>query len=154
MPQIGSAGNSLTLIAQDDLQPFTGKKSKDMNLHALPWPRAELEQLGDVDVELRVTLSYFIEPNPARRGWKNRHRYASHGLRFAVQKPTESVDKLRKRVNKDARADEEGKLGSDGDSEGWVIKPNLRAPPGRQRHRRRRCRHSMNGSTDGSGRNG
>jgi hypothetical protein len=96
-----------------------------MNLHALPWPRAELEQLGEVKVELRVTLSYFIEPNPARRGWKNRHRYASHGLRFAVQKPAESVVNLRKRVNQDAREEEEGG-GAEGDSEGWLLKPNLR----------------------------
>jgi Subtilase family len=58
-----SAGNALTLIAQDELQPFTEDKSNEMNLHALPWPSAELEQLGDVEVELRVTLSYFIEPN-------------------------------------------------------------------------------------------
>jgi len=120
-----SAGNSLTLIAQDSLQPFTEDRSNEMNLHALPWPRSELEQLGDVKVELRVTLSYFVEPNPARRGWKNRHRYASHGLRFAVQKPAESVVNLRKRVNQDAREEEEGG-GAEGDSEGWLLKPNLR----------------------------
>ena len=120
-----SAGNSLTLIAQDSLQPFTGDRSNEMNLHAFPWPRAELEQLGEVEVELRVTLSYFIEPNPARRGWRNRHKYSSHGLRFAVQKPTESVVKLRKRVNKDAR-DEEEEIGAEGDSEAWLLKSNLR----------------------------
>jgi len=120
-----SAGNSLTLIAQDELQPFTKDRSNEMNLHRLPWPRAELEQLGEVKVELRVTLSYFIEPNPARRGWKNRHRYASHGLRFAVQKPAESVSNLRKRVNQDARGEEE-EVEAKGDSEGWLLKPNLR----------------------------
>lgn len=122
-----SASNSLTLITQDDLQPFTGKRSKDMKLHQLPWPRAELEQLGATEVELRVTLSYFIEPNPARRGWKDRHRYASHGLRFAVQKPAETPEKLRKRINKDARGAEDGKFGAEGDSDGWLLKPNLRA---------------------------
>src|SRR5690606_16795861 len=104
---------------------FTGKKSNEMNLHELPWPRAELERLGETEVELRVSLSYFIEPNPARRGWKDRHRYASHGLRFAVQKPTESVVNLRRRVTKDARDEEEG-LGSDGDADGWMLRPNLR----------------------------
>src|SRR6185436_5211621 len=95
------------------------------HVHALPWPKAVLEGLGETPVRLRVTLSYFIEPNPARRGWKNRHRYASHGLRFAVQKPAESVTNLRKRVNKDARDEEEG-LGADGDADGWCLKPNLR----------------------------
>jgi hypothetical protein len=120
-----SAGNALTLIAQDELQPFTGNKSNEMNLHRLPWPRAALQQLGEMEVELRVTLSYFIEPNPARRGWKKRHSYASHGLRFAVQKPTESIANLRKRVNKDARDEDEG-AGAEADSEGWLLKQNLR----------------------------
>lgn len=120
-----SAGNSLTLIAQDELQPFTGDRSNEMNLHTLPWPRAELERLGEVTVELRMSLSYFVEPNPARRGWKDRHRYASHGLRFAVQKPAESVPSLRKRVNQDAREEEE-EVDAEGDSDGWLLKPNLR----------------------------
>jgi hypothetical protein len=122
---VWSAGNALTLIVQGELQPFEGARSKEMDLHELPWPRAELEQLGDVEVELRVSLSYFIEPNPARRGWKHRHRYASHGLRFAVQKPTESVAALRKRVNKDARDEDDGNVAV-GDAEGWLLKPNLR----------------------------
>lgn len=121
-----SAGNSLTLIAQDSLQPFTKGRSKEMNLHALPWPRAELQMLGSTEVELRVSLSYFIEPSPARRGWKKRHRYASHALRFAVQKPAESVPALRKRVNKDAREEDE-KVHRIGDSEGWLLGRNLRS---------------------------
>jgi hypothetical protein len=80
-----SASNELTLIAQDDLQPFEkraggGYKSKDINLHTLPWPSDVLSDLGDTEVQLRVTLSYFVEPNPARRGWRGRYRYASHGL--------------------------------------------------------------------------
>ena len=55
---------------EDVLLPFRKDKSiiktRDMNLHQLPWPRAELAALGDMDVELRVTLSYFIEPNSRR----------------------------------------------------------------------------------------
>lgn len=78
-----SAGNSLTLIVQDTLQPFekiaaTQPKTRDMHLHRLPWPIAELESLGETEVEMRVTLSYFIEPNPAERGIKGRYRYESH----------------------------------------------------------------------------
>jgi len=119
-----SAGNALTLIAQDELQPFERDKSNEMNLHKLPWPTQELLALGDVEVELRITLSYFIEPNPARRGWQRRHRYASHGLRFAVQKPTEALDDLRKRVNKAAR--EEGDEEIDSSDKGWRLGPSLR----------------------------
>lgn len=120
-----SAGNALTLIAEDELQPFDGSKSNEMHLHKLPWPRAELSALGGVRVQLRVTLSYFIEPNPARRGWRKRHRYASHGLRFAMQKPVESVSAFRKRVNGAAREDEDVDAGGT-DADGWLLKANLR----------------------------
>jgi hypothetical protein len=50
-----SAANDLTLIAEDELQPFwkdpnNGNiKTRDMNLHQLPWPRTELEQFGASD---------------------------------------------------------------------------------------------------------
>lgn len=73
-----SAANDATLIVEDVLLPFrkdgAAIKTRDMNLHNLPWPRAELQSLGNLDVELRITLSYFIEPNPGERGWTRRHR--------------------------------------------------------------------------------
>ena len=58
-------------------------------------------------MELRVTLSYFVEPNPGERGWLRRHRYASHALRFAVKRALESVDDFRRRINAAASAEEE-----------------------------------------------
>jgi hypothetical protein len=121
-----SAGNALTLIVQDELQPFAGKKSNEMHLHKLPWPRGALGSLGGVQVGLRITLSYFVEPNPARRGWSKKHRYASHGLRFAVQKPAESVPTFTKRVNAADREDGDSNT-FDGDTDGWVLKSNLRS---------------------------
>jgi hypothetical protein len=108
---------------QDELQPFEKDKSKEMRFHTLPWPEQALLELGDVEVELRVTLSYFVEPNPARRGWVRRHRYASHGLRFAVQMPHEEPDDLRKRVNKAAQ---DGDEKIDTDDKGWLLGPTLR----------------------------
>ena len=105
-----SAANSLTLIAQGSLVPFEKRDgrvgTKDMDLHALPWPREELSSLGSEEVELRLTLSYFIEPNPARRGWKYRHRYPSHGLRFKIKTPTEKLNDFRARVSRDAQSEE------------------------------------------------
>ena len=73
----------------------------------------------------RVTLSYFIEPNPARRGWR-KHRYASHGLRFDVKTPLESLDEFRQRINKAAR-DEEFDRASSSDSGRWLLGPDLRS---------------------------
>ncbi len=61
-----SASDALTLIAEDVIHPFDGNgHTREMHLRALPWPTDELASLGDVEVRLRITLSYFIEPNPA-----------------------------------------------------------------------------------------
>lgn len=132
---IWSLENDLTLVYQGELQPYEAKlndegrqegiKTKEMNLHELPWPREELEALGSTEVELRVTLSYFIEPNPAERGWAGRYRYQSHGLRFAVKKGSETVRQFRHRVNAFARASEGGEGGTD--SDGWLIGSDTRS---------------------------
>lgn len=124
-----SASNDVTLIAEREMQPFqvaAGKvKTRDMILHDFPWPQAELEGLGDAVVRMRVTLSYFIEPNPGERGWMQKHKYASHGLRFTVKRAEESMALFRRRINKAARDEEEtGDLG--GTEAGWFLGPRLR----------------------------
>jgi len=96
-----------------------------MNLHSLPWPLAELESLGETKVEMRVTLSYFIEPNPSERGFRSRYRYESHGLRFDVKRAHESVNAFRARINAAAR-DEEERTVLRGDDPGWIIGKNNR----------------------------
>jgi len=133
VPDLGralwSASNSLTLVIQDSLQPYDrideSYRTRDMHLHAIPWPTEVLHELGETKVRMRVTLSYFVEPNPARRGWKYRHRYASHGLRFDVKTPTESVAHFRARINAAARDEETGQL-SGGDAADWFLGPQLR----------------------------
>ena len=65
-----SANDSLTLVAQASLHPFSDGKMREMHFYQLPWPKDALQQLGETPVRLRVTLSYFVEPNPGRRGWK------------------------------------------------------------------------------------
>ena len=120
-----SVENSLTMVCESGLHPFTretGKapKLRDMNLHRLPWPLAELEALGEIAVEMRVTISYFIEPNPSARGVTSRYRYESHGLRFDVKRALESEAEFRARINAAAR-DEEEQTRTGGDDPGWVI---------------------------------
>lgn len=89
----------MTLVAQDVIHPFDGEgRMREMHLHDLPWPTDVLSELGAADVRMRVTLSYFIEPNPARRGWTRRYSYSSHGLRFDVRRATESIQEFRKRI--------------------------------------------------------
>lgn len=116
-----SADDALTLVAQGTLSPFADGKMREMHVHALPWPRTVLEELADARVRLRVTLSYFVEPNPARRGWKRRYRYASHGLRFEVKTATESVQDFRKRLNQRALEEDEERPDTSSDSSDWFL---------------------------------
>jgi Subtilase family len=122
-----SATDALTLIAQDTIHPFRNGTMREMHLHELPWPADILADLGGATVRLRVTLSYFIEPNPARRGWKRRYSYASHGLRFDVRRATESTNDLRKRLNRLALAAKERRPASADDTGHWTLGPTLRA---------------------------
>lgn len=120
-----SADNSLTMICEEFLHPFKREKNKepqlkDMNLHRLPWPLAELEALGETQVEMRVTLSYFIEPNPSARGVASRYRYESHGLRFEVKRPLESEEAFRARINAAAR-DDENHVNTNDNDPNWMI---------------------------------
>lgn len=126
-----SLSSDVTLILEGELHPFMlddgSVKTRDMVMHELPWPRDALEQLGGADVEMRVTLSYFVEPNPGERGWTKRHRYSSHGLRFDVKRAEESPDRFMRRVNKAARDEEDNGHGAGGGGDdGWVIGPRLR----------------------------
>lgn len=116
-----SASDALTLVAQSCIRPFTEGKMRELHFFDLPWPRDVLAELGASPVRLRITLSYFIEPNPGRRGWKNRHRYASHGLRFEVKTATESLEEFRKRLNKEALEEDEAKPATGGDSSEWFL---------------------------------
>ena len=106
-----SVDNATSLVVQDRLRPYartaSGIKTNECHFHDLPWPRQVLEDLGPLPITIRVTLSYFIEPSPARRGWTSKFRYPSHGLRFALRGPTESDPEFHKRISKSAWTDEE-----------------------------------------------
>ena len=126
-----SVDNSLTMVIEERLHPFQREgsnppKLRDMHLHNLPWPREELEGLGETQVEMRVTLSYFIEPNPSRRGFRSKYRYESHGLRFDVKRPHESVDDFRTRINAAARDEEEGTHRRQDSDPAWLIGKQVR----------------------------
>jgi hypothetical protein len=125
-----SSNSDLTMVIEDQLTPFKKDgsviKTDKMNLHSLPWPKEKLEQLGEAKVELRVTLSYFIEPNPGERGYKRKHHYASYGLRFQVKKPLETHDQFRHRINKATRKEEKNISGSK-EEDNWFLGPHLRS---------------------------
>lgn len=125
-----SVNNSLSLIEESSLLPYRktrdGIKTNEMNLHALPWPVDELLALRDTSVEMRVTLSYFIEPNPSARGSASKFYYPSHRLRFAMKRPTERIDDFRSRINAAAQVEGEHTHAS-GNDRNWHL--------GKQRHK-------------------
>jgi hypothetical protein len=126
-----SLRHQLTLVIQERIQPFriqgTDAKTNEMHLHSIPWPSDILADLGATPVRMRVTLSYFIEPKPGRRGTSRRYRYASHGLRFEVKTAVETEAEFLARVNRALREPEEAPSGSSSDSATWEIGPRFRS---------------------------
>lgn len=121
-----SASNRVNLIIEDEIQPFYKKEggsvtSKEMHIHYIPWPDDVLLSLGEKNVTMRVTLSYFIEPGPGEIGWKDKYRYPSCGLQFDVNNTTEDQANFMKRINQAMREDKEDKGDVKNDSNRWVI---------------------------------
>ena len=127
---VRSMANRATMIVQETLQPYekedkSAPKMNEMHLHRLPWPAEVLRDLGATDVTMRITLSYFVEPSPGERGWGAKYRYQSHGLRFQVKRPGDSLDVFRKRINVAAR-DEGEKSPGGTDDRSWLHGSDLR----------------------------
>ena len=109
VPDIGrallSARNETTMIAQAEIQPFAvgadGRTGvyNEMHFYDLPWPKAALEQIENEIVLMKVTLSYFIEPNLTGKAATRPDTYRSFGLRFAMKKRGETTAAFRARVN-------------------------------------------------------
>lgn len=121
-----SASNAVTLIAQSYIWPFervgSGRtRLREMHLHDLPWPREQLLDLGEMPVRLRVTLSYFVEPNASSRGWRGRYVYPSHGLRFDIRRPGETTGEFRRRLNRLAEVEEGRTQRSPGQEPNWLV---------------------------------
>jgi len=100
---MSSMKNDFTMIIEDSLKPYkfanNNCRNNEIKFYSLPFPQKELLKLGETDVEMRVTLSYFIEPNPSSRG-RTHHSYKSHGLRFDVKNPYESEANFMGRLTK------------------------------------------------------
>jgi hypothetical protein len=96
--------NYLTFISEQIIKPYKledGKiKTNEIHYYEFPWPKEILENLGDANVTLRVTLSYFIEPNPGDRGYTTKYAYQSTALKFALINSGEDFDNFKIRTNK------------------------------------------------------
>ncbi len=125
-----SANNSLTLISQNQIQPYILEKGSQnvkynqYHLYELPWPREVLmNEVGAADAKLTVTLSYFIEPNPGNRQYSSHFSYHSHELDFKLIKPGETLEEFQKRISAATREDNED---LDTSGEEWELGQNSR----------------------------
>lgn len=129
---LSSTASAVTMIIQGSLKPFVrdGREVRlgELKLHELPWPRDQLLDLDAEEVNLRVTLSYFIEPNPGRRGMLGQHTYASHRLRFALKGPFETMEGFERRIAQAAQAEDDARTSIrpfDSDKN-WLVGPTNR----------------------------
>lgn len=126
---VSCKNNYVNMIIEEELQPFDYENrvvTNELHIHTLPWPKEVLESLGDEEVELRVTLSYYIEPSPGHIGWKDKYTYQSCGLRFELKNSMESLDDFKKRINKIARDKDPNWHNESGKSTSWYLGTNNR----------------------------
>lgn len=120
-----SARNHLALVAQNTIRPFQlrkGRRFRDCHFYRLPW-RGILEELGErnIDIEMKATLSYFIEPNPGISASIDPHRYQSFGLRYDLRRSTEPASDFIERVNALERDDPLGRTRVAPEDNRWLF---------------------------------
>jgi len=130
VPDLGrailSARNDVTLVAEAEIQPFAigtdGRSGvfNEMHFYDLPWPKAALEKIENEIVVMKVTLSYFIEPNITGKAATRPDTYRSFGLRFDMKKRTETNARFRSRISASQEKD-----GSETEAEAsyWLLGP-------------------------------
>ncbi|PTC23457.1 peptidase S8 family protein [Pseudomonas aylmerensis] len=113
---LASAQNDLALISETYIQPFKkelndkgreiGSPSfNEVHYYDLPWPKGELERLENREVQLKITLSYFIEPSPGEMAQVIPARYQSYGLRFELKRKSDTDSDFKHRINKLEKAE-------------------------------------------------
>lgn len=132
---IESATNRAVVIHQASIQPFRldNKEGRinELKFFNLPIPASLLaREFSEVRFRLRVTLSYYIEPNPGGRTYRGKYSYASHRLAFSIQRPGEAEPAFRARVQDEAAtSDDLAAAVADIDinsNEGWIIGSQVR----------------------------
>lgn len=124
-----SASNALALVVQDTITPYRSSDKgaehthNEMKLFELPWPVEELRKLTNTPVTLRVALSTYIQPNPSEPARGSKFRYASHNLRFKLNRPNEGKREFIARISKMAEQPEGPIVDED---DGWIFGRNRR----------------------------
>lgn len=117
--------NYLTFISEEIIQPYKldgEAKTNKIHYYEFPWPKEILENLGATDVTLRITLSYYIEPNPGDKGYSTKYSYQSSALKFLLKNPGETPENFQIRTNRINIENLKKDLGVDKLEEGDYIK--------------------------------
>lgn len=109
---LGILKNSVNLVIENEIKPYKLNKTKkdvtydELHIYELPWPEDVLITLSDKRFKVKVTLSYFIEPNPGN--FKGVYEYQSYGLRFEFGGNRNEKELLKKvsRINGISHKDE------------------------------------------------
>lgn len=128
-----SANNSLTLISEEYITPYrkegSNVKFNEYHLYKLPWPQdVLLNEIGEVNTRLTVTLSYYIEPNPNGKEYARAFSYHSHELEFKMIKSGETLEEFKRRISAASDSDDlDEPMAPDSSSEKWVIRERVRS---------------------------
>ncbi|UKJ73465.1 S8 family serine peptidase [Azospirillum brasilense] len=124
-----SATDRLTMVVQDELVPFKFQDGRvsisELKYYELPWPVDALKSMGGTQVELRVTLSYFVEPDVRAASTGDPSRYCSHRLAFDLKGPDDDDIDVVRRKNK-VLADLRKSKPPGRTEDGWDLKSHLR----------------------------
>lgn len=119
-----SARNEFALVSQQSIQPYRKEGSEikfnEAHIYQLPWPSEILQSLGESRVQLKVTLSYFVEPDPGYASTIDPIRYQSFGLRFDLKRAQETQGNFLRRRNLEERHSDDGALQRVPDK-GWLL---------------------------------
>ena len=121
-----SAPNHVTLIAQDEFthEDFHDGKARKTHVYDLPIPSEILKtQLANKQVQLKVTLSYFVVPNASDGAQERFDRYASHSLAFDLQRRGETDDEFLRYLSGAPQKDTQSR---NSDSRHWLLGANKR----------------------------
>lgn len=126
-----SMSNSVNMVIEEKIQPFIKRGSKspslnEMDVYDLPWPEDVLLNLDETDVEMKITLSYFIDPSPGEVGWKSRYRYPGARLQFDVSSENETREEFLARINGKERGEDYKSPSDSSNSNRWFFGENQR----------------------------
>ena len=130
---LNSQNNSATIVIEREINILKIEgdgeiRFDELHHHKVPIPkelilRAVAENPNSLG-RLKVTLSYFIEPNPTSNKYATKYAYRSFGLGFNVKSPSQSEENFLATINR--LAVDENYTGSQNSYDGWLFKDDFR----------------------------